>query len=339
MFPLTCMLVCAKCATFGTRDRGCSVHPAFPAPSFSRRGKEFAKLGRNAPREWDAHLPVVPAKAGTHTPRRKLFENNWSTALLQQLWTVAMGPCSRAQLRTRQGRRQQLRFSVVTPSSATPKQKTRPSPCGAASSASLRRNCSAACAKSSALSHSTLTVSSGGTTENSGWRADESPHLLAVLRRQHRARDVGDPPARLHQRRRAVQHLDLVFQPHLERARPHPPFRIGVAPPGAGAGAGRVDQHEIGRRLDVGERVGRRPSASAHRHCARRRATAARGSARAGACHGRSRSAGPCPASSPPAPASCRRRRRRDRSPARRVLPPTAAPRAASPRPAPRSRP
>jgi hypothetical protein len=29
----TCMLVCVFCAQFCTRDRGCSVHPAFPAPS------------------------------------------------------------------------------------------------------------------------------------------------------------------------------------------------------------------------------------------------------------------------------------------------------------------
>jgi hypothetical protein len=37
--PLTCMLVCANCATFGTRDRGCSAHPAFPAPSLRREGQ------------------------------------------------------------------------------------------------------------------------------------------------------------------------------------------------------------------------------------------------------------------------------------------------------------
>jgi hypothetical protein len=31
--PLTCMLVCANVHSLGTRDRGCSAHPAFPAPS------------------------------------------------------------------------------------------------------------------------------------------------------------------------------------------------------------------------------------------------------------------------------------------------------------------
>ena len=33
----TCMLVCALLAHFCTRDRGCSKHPAFPAPSFFGR--------------------------------------------------------------------------------------------------------------------------------------------------------------------------------------------------------------------------------------------------------------------------------------------------------------
>src|SRR5438046_6345699 len=41
------MLVCAKCAIFGTRDRGCSAHPAVPAPSVHRGANELAKLGRN----------------------------------------------------------------------------------------------------------------------------------------------------------------------------------------------------------------------------------------------------------------------------------------------------
>ncbi len=35
----TCMLVCAFFAHLCTRDRGCSKHPAFPAPSFWRERK------------------------------------------------------------------------------------------------------------------------------------------------------------------------------------------------------------------------------------------------------------------------------------------------------------
>jgi hypothetical protein len=49
--PLTCMLVCANCATLGTRDRGCSAHPAFPAPSLRERDNEIPKLGRRPRRE------------------------------------------------------------------------------------------------------------------------------------------------------------------------------------------------------------------------------------------------------------------------------------------------
>ena len=200
-------------------------------------------------------------------------------------------------------------------------------------------DCSVAAANSSALSQSTVTVCAGGTTAKSGWRREKGADLVAVFRRQYRAGDVGDPAARLDQGRGAIEHLDLVLQPDLERARAHPPLGVGVAPPGAGSRAGRIDQHQIGGGIDVAQRYRPRPSASARRNCARRRATAAHRSARAGACRGRSRSAGPCPASSPPAPGSCRRRRRRDRSPARRVLPPTTRRRAASPRPAPRWRP
>jgi hypothetical protein len=48
----TCMLVCAFLCASGTRDRGCSKHPVFPAPSLSSGGtQEDAKLGRNAPRD------------------------------------------------------------------------------------------------------------------------------------------------------------------------------------------------------------------------------------------------------------------------------------------------
>ena len=43
--PLTCMLVCAFFAQFGTRDRGCSAHPAFPAPS-QEGGTNLQNSGR-----------------------------------------------------------------------------------------------------------------------------------------------------------------------------------------------------------------------------------------------------------------------------------------------------
>ena len=47
----TCMLVCAFAMCTGTRDRGCSKHPVFPAPSIQEEGNEIANLGRNAPRD------------------------------------------------------------------------------------------------------------------------------------------------------------------------------------------------------------------------------------------------------------------------------------------------
>ena len=58
----TCMLVCAFLRTYCTRDRGCSKHPAFPAPSFW--AKRFAKPGRNAPREGEGVCPTVIAEDG-----------------------------------------------------------------------------------------------------------------------------------------------------------------------------------------------------------------------------------------------------------------------------------
>ena len=44
-------LVCVLRFLPGTRDCGCDVHPAFPAPSAFRRDKLDPQLGRNEPRE------------------------------------------------------------------------------------------------------------------------------------------------------------------------------------------------------------------------------------------------------------------------------------------------
>src|SRR6185295_644442 len=48
------MLVCVFVCAFGTRDRGCSEHPVFPAPSDFRRDIERVTLGRSAPRDREA---------------------------------------------------------------------------------------------------------------------------------------------------------------------------------------------------------------------------------------------------------------------------------------------
>jgi len=44
-FPLPCMLVCNLLCANRTRDRGCSKHPVFPAPSVTR-GPEVASKAR-----------------------------------------------------------------------------------------------------------------------------------------------------------------------------------------------------------------------------------------------------------------------------------------------------
>src|SRR5882672_7762680 len=45
------MLVCVFFDAHCTRDRGCSAHPVFPAPSVIEEGQVLAKLGRDAPRD------------------------------------------------------------------------------------------------------------------------------------------------------------------------------------------------------------------------------------------------------------------------------------------------
>src|SRR3954453_5754713 len=67
------MLVCEPFCAHCTRDRGCSVHPAFPAPSLLARDKRHADLGQIVPRECETvfgmttqapHSPSSPAHAG-----------------------------------------------------------------------------------------------------------------------------------------------------------------------------------------------------------------------------------------------------------------------------------
>src|SRR5437588_9305603 len=56
---------CAQLSTICTRDRGCSAHPAFPAPSdFRRSRKLLANLGRNVPRECEHTSIVVIVREG-----------------------------------------------------------------------------------------------------------------------------------------------------------------------------------------------------------------------------------------------------------------------------------
>src|SRR5947208_11792537 len=43
MLPLPCMLVCIFVCANRTRDRGCSKHPVFPAPSLLEEGEKLHK--------------------------------------------------------------------------------------------------------------------------------------------------------------------------------------------------------------------------------------------------------------------------------------------------------
>src|SRR5436189_5763926 len=71
------MLVCVFLDAHCTRDRGCSAHPVFPAPSDFGRANEIANLGRSAPRE----CGVIFCIATTSTPsslRTRLCEKSWT---------------------------------------------------------------------------------------------------------------------------------------------------------------------------------------------------------------------------------------------------------------------
>ena len=98
-----------QCAIFGTRDRGCSAHPAFPAPSVFEEGQRIWKTRAKPCRENANHAPhpysSSPARPGDPVFQRRqdwnreaaadMDRGSWSTTLLQQLPTVVMGPAVR----------------------------------------------------------------------------------------------------------------------------------------------------------------------------------------------------------------------------------------------------
>ena len=111
MFPLNLYarvrFVCALC----TRDRGCSEHPVFPAPSTFVGGKfnskprakprrEIAKVRRLFEieiRKLPSSLPSAQLRtgAGTHNHRPELFYEVGVACLFQQQRPRRMGPCVR----------------------------------------------------------------------------------------------------------------------------------------------------------------------------------------------------------------------------------------------------
>src|SRR5437879_3579638 len=97
MLPLPCMLVCTFVCANRTRDRGCSKHPVFPAPSDKEGGKLPSKPRAQCAARMRSHIlyrdyfhTVVPANAGTHTPRRTLPCRDGRRLSVQQLATVAV---------------------------------------------------------------------------------------------------------------------------------------------------------------------------------------------------------------------------------------------------------
>src|SRR5215207_7746566 len=64
-FALPCMLVCSFVCANRTRDRGCSKHPVFPAPStLFGRAKDDANLGRLRRENANSHSVVIVRGGG-----------------------------------------------------------------------------------------------------------------------------------------------------------------------------------------------------------------------------------------------------------------------------------
>ena len=70
MLQLPCMLVCTFVCANRTRDRGCSKHPVFPAPSISIEGQTKMQTSDAMRREIVAsYSAVIPAQAGIQYSR------------------------------------------------------------------------------------------------------------------------------------------------------------------------------------------------------------------------------------------------------------------------------
>src|SRR2546423_10137473 len=91
MLQLPCMLVCIFVCANRTRDRGCSKHPVFPAPSISTRANEDANLGRSVPREGETTSTSLRAQ---RLVRRSLGEGE-SNPLSPRAWKDGLLRCAR----------------------------------------------------------------------------------------------------------------------------------------------------------------------------------------------------------------------------------------------------
>jgi hypothetical protein len=66
---LVCALFCAHC----TRDRGCSAHPAFPAPSIFRGRRYFQNLGRMRRENAKPYLNGPPSLRGALATKQSIL--------------------------------------------------------------------------------------------------------------------------------------------------------------------------------------------------------------------------------------------------------------------------
>jgi hypothetical protein len=89
----TCMLVCVFFRTDCTRDRGCSAHPAFPAPSSLARAEGDASLGRITPRECErvSFPPSSRPTPGPIAPGSGFAEDVCYSALIERSRGMAPG--------------------------------------------------------------------------------------------------------------------------------------------------------------------------------------------------------------------------------------------------------
>src|SRR5208282_1041328 len=76
---------------------------------------------------------------------------------------------------------------------------------------------------------------------------------VLVLRADDRAGHVDDTPATLDETQSIFKRFILILDALIERARADAPLGVGVAPPGAGAGARRVDHDQIAPPFEVRE--------------------------------------------------------------------------------------
>src|SRR6266516_2814077 len=82
----TCMLVCAFLVRNCTRDRGCSVHPVFPAPSTLRRGQTKIQTS-GATRREKAKVCQPSLRAQRSNPCRRKGRVDCFALLAMTTWT------------------------------------------------------------------------------------------------------------------------------------------------------------------------------------------------------------------------------------------------------------